>query len=194
MENMKIAIYDPYPGKFTSMTFKAIYWDIVVDRITDFETKCGDYYVRPSSCELMSECYKPVSSYHDHPKDYFLKIKLPEGITVNHTLIGKVIPCFWGHRMLLTPHKKPEEYYLCYYMNNTHIYAFNSIKQVGFCPNSGDYDVNLHIDGLYIHENITSIKKESGLLKFGFYETDLFVSKKLEKILLMTELVLLLFK
>jgi hypothetical protein len=69
------------------------------------------------------------------------------------------------------------EDYLCYYVNDTHIYAFNSLGQLGFCPNSGYYDIALMVSGVYIHENITEVKKDSGIVKFGFYESTFFYAE-----------------
>ena len=46
-----------------------------------------------------------------------------------------------------------------------------------FCPDSGHYDVVLMVSGVYIHENLTEVKKDSGIVKFGFYESTFFYAE-----------------
>ena len=174
-EYIGMGVLDPYPGKFTSLFFEILYWDEPYKNEGYEELKCNEYYYEtPKGCNKSSNSYKPIYNVHEYPKEFFVKIKLPEGFSVNSTCIGRVIPCFWGNRGFT---KFGFQDYLCYYVNDTYIYAFNSISQLGICRDSGLYDIMIQVDGIYIYENITEIKKGSGIIKFGFYETTFFYAE-----------------
>ena len=173
----RLGILDPYPGKFTAICFEVLYWTYIERVLQDGEPTCPEFYEKQEICGNHEECYKPIYNVHEYPKEFFVKIALPEGITVNASCIGKVLPCYWAHRGYFRFTYYSLQDYLCYYVNNTHIYAFNSIGQLGFCPNSGDFDIIIQVDGVYIHEDIWTIKKGSGLIKFGFYESTFFIAE-----------------
>ena len=176
-EFVGFGILDPYPGKFTGFQIQVLYSVNVPNSYLDGELACRDLYEWPKSCERMSECFKPIYNTHEYPKEFFVKIKLPEGFSVNSTCVGKVMPCYWDSRGYYRFVEYSLQDYLCYYVNETHIYAFNSIGQLGFCPSSGHYDIVIQVDGIYVHENISKIKRKSGLIQLGFYETNLFVAE-----------------
>ena len=176
-EYLSFAVLDPFAGKFTGITFESLYWINVENYYNDGEPACKDFYEKPKVCGGNYECLKPTYNIHEYPKEFFVKIKLPEGFSVNATCIGKVLPCYWASKASSRFTTYSLQDYLCFYINSTHIYAFNSIGQLGFCPNSGYYDIIIQIDGIYIHENTNIIKKGSGFIQFGFYETNFFVSE-----------------
>ena len=176
-EYLRLGVLDPYSGKFTALCFEVLYWIHIVRELQDGEPTCPEFYEKPKVCGNFSECYKPIYNVHEYPKEFFVKIKLPEGFSVNSTCVGKVLPCYWASRGYFRFTYYSLQDYLCYYVNETHIYAFNSIGQLGFCQDTGYYDIIIHVDGVYIHENTTSIKKGSGLIKFGFYESTFFVAE-----------------
>ena len=176
-DHLSFAVLDPFAGKFTGITFEGLYWFNVENYIKDGEPTCNEFYERPTICGNNIECLKPIYNVHEYPKEFFVKIKLPEGFSVNSTCVGKVLPCYWDSKATSRFVMYSLQDYLCYYINSTHIYAFNSIGQLGFCPDSGYFDIIIQIDGIYIHENTKVIKKGSGFLQFGFYETNFFVSE-----------------
>ena len=176
-EYINYVVLDPYPGKFTSLYFEVIYWNEPNKAKENGEPLCKDFYKMPKGCENCADYYKPITSVHEKPKEFFVKIKLPNGFSVNSTCIGKILPCYWPNKGNVKYDYYSLQDYLCYYVNNTHIYAFNSMGQLGACPNSLNYDIILIVDGVYIYENITKIEKESGLVKFGFYESTFFVAE-----------------
>ena len=176
-EYINFGVLDPYPGKFTGLLFEVFYWNTPYRAEQDGEPKCNEFYETPKGCKETSSSYKPVYNINKYPKEFFVKIKLPEGFSVNSTCIGKVLPCFWGNRGNSSISFYSLQDYLCYYVNDTYIYAFNSITQLGALSDSGLYDISLQVDGIYIYENITQVKKETGILKFGFYETTFFYAE-----------------
>ena len=110
-------ILEPYPGKFTGLRFQIMYWITIQDALIDGEPKCGDFYEYPSVCEGYKDVYKPVSNIHNHHKDFFLKIKLPDGITVNASAIGHALPCFWEDKGRTQFNEETFTDYLCFYWN-----------------------------------------------------------------------------
>ena len=176
-EYIGMGVLDPYPGKFTGLFFEILYWDKPYKAEEDGELKCNEYFETPKSCNKSSNSYKPIYNVNEYPKEFFVKIKLPDGFSVNSTCLGKVMPCFWGNRGFSKFGFYSLQDYLCYYINNSYIYAFNSINQLGICSDSGLFDIMIQVDGIYIYENITEIKKESGIIKFGFYETTFFFAE-----------------
>ena len=176
-EYINYVVLDPYPGKFTSLCFEVIYWNEPTNADKDGEPLCKEFSKTPKGCENCSDYYKPIYNVNKNTKEFFVKIKLPNGFSVNSTCIGKILPCNWSNREFSQFNYYSLQDYLCYYVNNTHIYAFNSMEQIGVCPNSLNYDIILQVDGIYIYENITKIEKESGIIKFGFYESTFFVAE-----------------
>ena len=174
-EYLKFSVLDPYPGKFTSICFEVFYWINPIRGEEDGEPKCTEFYETPEVCKIKgaSENFKPIYNVHEYPKEFFVRIKLPDGFTVNSTVVGTVRPCFWASRGYSNFTLYSLQDYLCYY-NETYIFAFESLGQLGFFPNSGLYDIIMQIDGIYINENSSLIKKETGYLKFGFYESTFF--------------------
>ena len=173
----RFGLLDPYPGKFTAIGFEISYWTQIERVLQDGEPTCEEFYETPRICINTTECYKPIYNVHEYPKEFFVRIKLPEGFSVNASCVNKIMPCYWWNKGFIRLAFYSLEDYLCYYVNETHIYAFNSIGQLGFCPDSGKYDVVLMVSGIYVHENITSVKKDSGIVKFGFYESTFFYAE-----------------
>ena len=176
-EYLRMGVLDPYPGKFTGLCFEVLYWTKPYKAEEDGEPKCNEFYETPEICKGDTKNYIPIHNVHENPKEFFVKIKLPEGFSVNSTCVGKIMPCYWKSRGFSEFTANSLQDYLCYYVNDTYIYAFDSMGQLGFFPDSGLYDIIIQVDGIYIHENITKIKKETGLIKFGFYETTFFVAE-----------------
>ena len=173
-ELIMFTILEPYPGKFTGIRFELMYWMTPKDAIIDGEPKCGEFYEYPSVCEGIQDEYKPVYNTYSHTKEFFVKIQLPEGMTIREDLYMKSVPCWWDDK---GPSEFGEKFnldYLCFYYNNSFVYAFNSTNQRGTTFASGHRDIAIQVDGIYIHENLTEIKKESGYLKFGVFETNIF--------------------
>ena len=177
---LSFGILEPFPGKYTGFGFEILYWNSVENSEIDGEPQCTEFYDIPKVCYdksniICKNCHKPIYNVHEYTKEFFIKLKLPEGFHVNATCFGKVMPCYWK----LKGYNRFTEYslqdHLCYYVNDSHIYAFNSLSQLGYCPDSGLFDISIEIDGIYIHENTTFVKDRSGLLTFGFYETSFFV-------------------
>ena len=173
-ENIYLGILDPYPGKFTGLRFQVTYWSQTVRGIDDGEPKCNEFYEMPEICKNCSNYEKPIHSTHNKPKEFFVTITLPEGFSVNSTCVGKVLPCYWAHRGHSEFASHFLQDYLCYYASEDLIYAFNSIGKLAICSDFGLFDIVMQVDGIYIHENITNVKKGSGLLKFGFYQSTFF--------------------
>ena len=59
------------------------------------------------------------------------------------------MPCFWKSRGFSEFTANSLQDYLCYYVNDTYIYAFDSMGQLGFFPDSGLYDIKIQVDGVY---------------------------------------------
>ena len=170
-------ILEPYPGKFTGLRYQLMFWINIKDALIDGEPKCGEFYEYPDVCEGSQESYKPISNIHNHRKAFFVKIKLPEGITANSSAIGLAMPCFWNDKGRDEFNEETFTDYICFYWNSSFVYAFNSLASWGFTPESGHWDVAIQVDGFYIHENKTEIQKESGKIEFGFFKTTFFYSE-----------------
>ena len=175
-EMMIFTILEPYPGKFTGLTFQLMFILTIKDALIDGEPKCGEFFIEPPECEGVKEAYKPITNIYSRTRDFFIKIILPEGIRINSTLIGNVLPCFWDAKSRSEFNNNTSTDYLCFYWNETVIYAFNSTAQWGFVLGSGHWDIAMQVDGLYINETYTEIKKESGKIEFGFFYTTFFYS------------------
>ena len=52
--------------------------------------------------------------------------------------------------------------------------AFNSMATSGFTPISSHWDIGIQVDGFYINEYKKEIRKESGILEFGFFYNTFF--------------------
>ena len=167
---------EPYHGKFTGLRFQMLFWVSVPDGDIDGEPKCGEFYQYPEECEGARNDYKPVTNIHKQTREFFLKITLPYGITVNASAVGNCLPCFWDAKTRTKFNDETFTDYLCFYWNSTLIYAFNSTATWGFTQESGHWDVALQVDGLYIHEN-ASILPGDGRLEFGFFVTTFFYAK-----------------
>ena len=139
----------------------------IKDALIDGEPKCGEFFIEPPECEGVKEAYKPITNIYSRTRDFFIKIILPEGIRINSTLIGNVLPCFWDAKSRSEFNNNTSTDYLCFYWNETLIYAFNSTAQWGFVLGSGHWDIAMQVDGLYINETYTEIKKESGKIEFA---------------------------
>ena len=66
--------------------------------------------------------------------------------------------------------------------------AFNSMATSGFTPTSSHWDICIQVDGFYINEYKKEIRKESGILEFGFFYNTFFYAdyprkKRKEKII-----------
>jgi len=173
-ENINFGILDPYPGKFTGLLFQVTFWNQSEKGVEDGEPKCKEFYEMPKVCEKCQNYEMPIYNVHKNTKEFYVRIKLPEGISVNSTCVGKVLPCYWAHRGYSEFAFYFLQDYLCYYVNDTYVYAFNSNERSVLCTDFGLYDIAIQVDGIYIHENITNIKKGTGLIKFGFYVSTFF--------------------
>ena len=167
------------PGRPAPLILEIGYWYFRPPRgIEDGDPCCIDYFIVPKSCELYMKMknYKPITNINKNPQDYFLRIDLPENLTVLDDAIGKLYPCF-----------RPElniQYFLwfsysvhdqiCYYFNSSTIYAFNSIQQIGTVNENKYYDVPIYIDALFYKENSPMLEKHSGLARWGFYDNPFF--------------------
>ena len=93
-------------------------------------------------------------------------------------VVGQILPCVRFNPTLADPwigeHKTD---YMCYYLNSSTIYAFNSVTQVGWGTNSVHFDINIWIDYLYYHENTPRLEYYSGLLRWGFYDDPFFYKR-----------------
>ena len=174
----------PYAGRKSSLLIKMHFSFDVPRSFDDSEYLCDDFYARPvKGCAevgsaLERECFKMNYNIHKYTTEYFTKITLPEGVTVEAGNIGLVRDCNYKRYLQhLAFNKKTYSYlnptvkYLCYYADNKTIYAFNSTSQQGFCNFVLVSDVTVYIDGVYIYENLTSIKKNTGLAEFGFFNS-----------------------
>ena len=174
---MNFYILEPYPGKFTGIRFQVMFWLHVDDALIDGEPKCGEFYEYPSVCEGVLDQYKPVYNIHKKTNAIFLKIELPYGLAINSSLLNKVLPCWWNEKGPSYFTENTMLDYLCFYWNESFIYAFESKSQSGFCLGSGHWDAAIQIDGLYIYDNITKFNNGSGMFKQGFFETDFHYSE-----------------
>ena len=171
MDSCKFSIMHPYPGKWTSIRFEIMFFGALNDSVFDGEPKCGDFYEYPDVCQGLTDTYKPISNTNTNPREFFTKIQLPPGMSVNQVLVERTFPCWWNVTGWSQFYDDYYQDYMCFYWNDTYIYAFNSINQWGFPQGSPNLDLSLHIDGVYIYENYTKIEKGTGNLYFGFFSS-----------------------
>ena len=177
IEIINLKNLEPYPGKFTSIILEALFHDKdIPDALIDGEPTCGEFYEYPKVCEGSMNDYKPITNIYNHTKEYFVKIKLPKGIVASSESYGLADQCMRDNKYLRN-NKYEYRDYLCLYFNQSFIYAFNSLSQWGFTKSRGIYDIKIHIDGLYIPENITELERESGRLEFGFFRSTFFYTE-----------------
>ena len=179
-----------YQGHFTSLWLRVGYYTAPPpDEYRDNELTCRDFYVLTPDCWRLNLYnftyirsdgtisydmpYKAAYTVHKYPQEFFSKLRLPEPLRVASNSVGKVIPC---HR--------DEEYidyyflvyipddYLCYYVNSTTIYFFNTIRTFGAFNNGEDYDISVQIDDLFILESMKMVPY-SGYFEWGFYDNPL---------------------
>ena len=175
----------PFSGKHTSFFFEIGYFSPGVGRdYEDGEVICIYFYVTPKEClrylgNMSSQnIHIPLINIHKYPEEFFLRLDLPKNLTVQAEVVGQILPCVRFNPTLADPwigeHKTD---YMCYYLNSSTIYAFNSVTQVGWGTNSVHFDINIWIDYLYYHENTPRLEYYSGLLRWGFYDDPFFYKR-----------------
>ena len=177
MHFAKFSIMHPYPGKWTSIRFETIFFGPITDGLLDGEPKCGEFYIYPEICQGFNDSYKPISNMNPYTKEYFITVKLPPGITIQKEFYGLVLPCWRNDSGQSQFYDDNILDYMCFYWNESFVYAFNSINEWGFPQGSPHFDIALQIDGLYIHENCTDIIKGSGDLRFGLFLTTFYYTE-----------------
>ena len=82
-EMMIFTILEPYPGKFTGLTFQLMFILTIKDALIDGEPKCGEFFIEPPECEGVKEAYKPITNIYSRTRDFFFFFFLSEGISIN---------------------------------------------------------------------------------------------------------------
>ena len=177
----------PFAAKKTSLLVKMEFSYSVPRNFDDSEYLCQDLYdpyVKGCDNDTMHNTFKFNYNIHKYTTEYFTKITLPEGITVEAQNVGLVKDCNYKRnyvQLYFNDHYGFKDFqwlvhYLCYYANATTIYAFNSTSQQGYSYFYTIHDVTINIDGLYVHENLTMIKRNTGKVEFGFFDSVLWKS------------------
>ena len=120
---------------------------------------CHFFYIKPYACARYKyddvNLHFPILNIHKYPEEFFLRIDLPENLTVQAEYIGLIKPCLRTNPTTCDPWTSDHARdYMCYYVNSSTIYAFNSKTQLG-STNSVNFDIYIYFDRLYYHENTT---------------------------------------
>ena len=171
--------YCPFPGKLTSFFFEIGYFNFSVGRdYEDGEVICHFFYIKPYACARYKyddvNLHFPILNIHKYPEEFFLRIDLPENLTVQAEYVGLIKPCLRTNPTICDPWTSDHARdYMCYYVNSSTIYAFNSKTQLG-STNSVNFDIYIYFDRLYYHENSTKLQYYSGLIRWGFLDDPFF--------------------
>ena len=168
-----------YPGRITGMTFFVGYFHFWVENeYSDNEPTCNKFTFSTPDCEYYLKHYgdrnphKSVHNIHKYPNEFFGVLYLPPFLTVQSHVVGQVRKCHWEG--FTTPDLTVARFnkldYICYYANSSTVYFFNTVRGMGCINQAYDWDILLHLDGLYMHENYSMYELNSGLLKWGFFD------------------------
>ena len=165
-------------GRYTNLILQIGYASAHTDRLfEDGDVTCWRAYETPDSCrDYLTEDEWETHYIYQHninryPQEFFLKIRLPKNITIMAEYEKKVAPCYSNVSTYPVSWFTyfPQDF-MCYYVNSTTFYAFNSKTQVGTTNWQGKFDIIIILDKIYYHENTPRIPVHTGYIEWGFYD------------------------
>ena len=164
------------PGHYNNLVISLGTTDFHVEReYEDGEIICDTTFIPPPCCSLYLNRIENFHIYphniHEYPQEFFGKMVLPENLTIIPEYIGKITPCYsevnsYSRRYLKT---YPQDY-ICFCVNSTTIFIFNSKSQVGRPNWYFWWDFTIVLDKLYVNENSSLMELYSGYFEWGFYD------------------------
>ena len=190
------------PGRKTAMIVKLGLEYYQDDRwYIDGEYNCMEFSIHnPRDCLNLKKrninhtyFYSVNSNINKNPQEFFTRVDLPESLIIHDNFVGRLQPCLKKNYTLFSAKNRTYPYYygeyysydhMCYYMNSSTFYAFNSLDGIGQQNFDGiirHFDVTFYADGFYNLENKPSIQHYSFDIHWGFFEDYFYEIKVPEK-------------